>query len=98
MTFEVAQCRVMEGGLRRRTPDLCETCFDGRGYLWPHSTNDRTDHSYVERCDGCSRFESDDDAARYIVARLSAQGVKFTASWADVGLSAGQPYVDLTEE
>lgn len=77
---------------------LCDTCGDARGYLWPHATNDRTDHSYVERCDGCQRFESDTEAAVFVAKRLADMHVDAVYSAADVGLSTPQPYVDLVED
>lgn len=79
-------------------PHLCDTCFDGRGYLWPNATNDWDDHWYVERCDGCCRFESDTEAAVYVAKRLAAMKVDAVYGAAEVGLSMPQPYVDLVED
>lgn len=77
---------------------VCETCGTGQGYIWPTASDGHDDHYYVERCDACDRFESDDAAADYIAGRLGELGLAYDRGEADIGLSVLQPYVENIEE
>ena len=73
-------------------PELCETCTDARGWIWPTATNGLTDHSYVERCDACERFADDLEAARFVSKKL---GVEFKTVDLDFGSGPyPRPYID----
>jgi len=74
---------------------LCDGCVDGAGYIWPIASNGNQDHDWVERCDSCERFESDLDAAYYIVQRLRAMGALFDCGVAPIpGVSGVQHWID----
>lgn len=74
---------------------VCVTCGTGQGYVWPMNSNMRDDHYYVERCDACERFDSDQAAADFIAARLHELGLTFDQGAADIGTPGiPQPYIE----
>lgn len=80
---------------------LCETCGDGRGYLWPWGFDGRADHDYVERCDACDRFADDRETAAWLVRRLRDYGFSFHygSEMIDVGVGARpRPFIDNVRE
>lgn len=48
--------------------NVCEGCWhcDFPGIRWPASPDGYQDLSYVDRCDYCKRYESDEDAAKFL--------------------------------
>lgn len=72
---------------------VCQTCGTGQGYIWPMASDGDDSHDYVERCDGCERFDSDEDAAQYIADRLAAEGFTFVLAYKLVS-GAAQPYIE----
>lgn len=44
----------------------CEGCIYP-GIRWPAATNGDSSRSWVERCDTCERYDSDDAAAEYLL-------------------------------
>lgn len=43
------------------------------GIRWPASPDGYNDCSYVERCDSCERYESDEAAAKFLAAELGVR-------------------------
>lgn len=76
---------------------VCQTCHTGQGYIWPIATDGDDEHYFVERCDMCERFESDEEAADYIAARLTKEGFKFDRGEKDFR-NYPQPYIENIEE
>lgn len=78
---------------------VCETCGTGQGFIWPIASDSMDDHYYIERCDNCDRFESDEEAADFVAAKLSSLGFKFNRSevFKD-GKPASFPYIENIEE
>lgn len=75
--------------------DLCDGCVDGKGYIWPIASNGDTSHAWVERCDSCERFDSDEEAAEYIRKRLWIMGATAEAGSAvPAGVSSTHFYID----
>lgn len=61
------------------------------GALWPAGVNGDRSRPWVEACDTCKRFASDDDAAAAIAA-----AIKDTVAWSiPDGLEGMHPFVDL---
>ena len=79
------------------TPGVwCEGC-EGEvfpGIRWPTATNEDESHEWVERCDECQRFDSDEDAADWLV---STYGDKHATKGeaVPVGCSSPHPYVEI---
>lgn len=64
------------------------------GVLWPWGTNGDEDHDWIERCDECKAFESDEDAAEALAKLLGV-----TVKWAvPSGLESEHPYIDMDDE
>lgn len=61
---------------------LCLACRD-LGYFWPQTVDGDTSRQWVERCDTCAAFGTDEKAAQYIAVHF---GVK-------IGLDHMRPYV-----
>lgn len=59
-------------------PDGCEANEDIPGVRWPSETNGDDSHPYVERCDACQRYDSDDDAADALAEHLEESGKTVT--------------------
>jgi hypothetical protein len=79
---------------------VCETCGDGRGWLWPTSSDDNSDHQWVERCDACDRFDTDEAACDFLVKRIRAMEgmdnlVRGSAYIPSIGRNA--PYIDCID-
>ena len=55
--------------------DICDGCGTGQGYIWPTTIDGFDDYMYVERCDSCCRFESDFEAAFYLLGRLRMMSI-----------------------
>lgn len=67
------------------------------GAIWPMATNCDDSHQWVERCDACGRFASDDDAAVAVIAWLVAGNgpqVITVGSARPSGVSGFHPYID----
>ena len=77
---------------------VCETCGTGQGFIWPIASDSMDDHYYVERCDGCDRFESDTEAADFICEKLKEAGFKFDRGDVVFANRAPFPYVENIEE
>lgn len=66
------------------------------GIRWPTEANCDTDRSWVERCDQCGRYDSDDDAAEAIVAYYEDAGAEIKSGHATpAGSSSSTPYVEV---
>lgn len=48
-------------------------CDCGDGIFWPVAADGCNDHSFVERCDSCERYESDARAAVALATRLGCR-------------------------
>lgn len=72
----------------------CEGCENEifPGIRWPTRANDDGSHQWVERCDSCERFDSDEEAAEWLVETYGPD----TASIGHAvpsGCSGPHPYV-----
>lgn len=67
---------------------LCEC--GGKGYFWPMATDGDDSHDWVERCDECRRFPSDDDAAVEVAMKTGLPLVFAVPG----GLSRPHPFID----
>lgn len=72
---------------------VCQTCGTGQGYIWPMASDGDDSHHFVERCDLCLRFSSDEAAADYIVAQLTKEGYAFERGHKDIN-DYPQPYIE----
>lgn len=77
---------------------FCEGC-EGHmypGVRWPTASNDDNTRSWVERCDVCERFETDEDAKARVLEMYEGSGAKIVHGVAfPVGSSQEQPYVEV---
>lgn len=74
----------------------CEHCVFP-GVRWPTTINSDTSHEWVERCDTCERFESDEAARDWLVETYGPETIAsdFTVGDAKVvGLEGLRPYLD----
>ncbi len=57
---------------------FCEGCemHTIGGVRWPTSPDGRTDHEYVERCDRCQRFASDEEALERVREVYAGHGTE----------------------
>jgi hypothetical protein len=81
-----------EHGLYERAwPPLCEVCEPSAivpGVLYPQGPDNT--RRWVERCDTCARFDSDDDAAVALAQQIGGK-----LAWVvPAGLSSPHPYID----
>jgi hypothetical protein len=64
------------------------------GAIWPMATNGDDSLMFVERCDACERFSSDDEAAEAVAAQIQSR-----VFWARVdGVTSRQPFVPKLEQ
>lgn len=73
---------------------FCEGC-EGHvfpGIRWPTSCNDDDSREWVERCDKCERYESDEDAAMAL-CDIYDENVKEYGKAKPVGLNTLHPYL-----
>jgi hypothetical protein len=74
---------------------FCEGC-DGyspfEGMRWPTATNGDTSREWVERCDKCERYESDDEAA-LALREIYEGNVKEYGEAKPCGLDTLHPYL-----
>lgn len=87
--------------LYRSTPAstaFCEGC-EGHvipGVRWPTAANSDETHQWVERCDTCDRYATDDEAAQRLVVEYAGSGAAYTTGrQLPVGSSALTPFFDL---
>lgn len=52
---------------------ICDCSNFVPGALWPWAPNGDDSLPFVERCDDCRRFDTDDDAARAIAHRIGGR-------------------------
>lgn len=77
----------------------CEGCEHEifPGVRWPTAISSDTTHEWVERCDSCERFESDEDARDWLVENYGPDTIasEFIVGAAEVrGLQGLRPYLD----
>lgn len=55
--------------------NVCEGCFQCAfpGIRWPASPDGYSDYSYVDRCDYCERYKSDEAAAKFLAEKLGVR-------------------------
>lgn len=74
----------------------CEHCVFP-GVRWPSTVSGDDSHEWVERCDTCERFESDEAARDWLVEQYGPDTIAsdFTVGDAEaVGLKGLRPYLD----
>lgn len=96
-TLDSAYVVVAETGkslLSGPTGVFCEGC-DGHvfeGIRWPTSCNDDSTREWVERCDRCERYESD-EAAALALREIYGENVAEFGEAKPVGLNSLHPYL-----
>lgn len=92
-----AHILVTETGLEHQSGSagvFCDGC-EGHafpGIRWPTAPNSDTSRKWVERCDACERFDSDESAAEWLVENYGPENARLGFA-AVVGLEGPRPYV-----
>lgn len=65
----------LENTINQDGENVCEGCWHCHfpGIRWPASPDGYQDLSYVDRCDYCERYESDEEAAKFLAAKFNVR-------------------------
>lgn len=76
---------------RDKAPEDCECNGFTPGIRWPCAINGDRRRGWIERCDACGKYESD-EAAAAALARLLGNGISYRL---DYVFGAYSPYIDV---